>query len=61
MSKVLNRLFDYQRFEGNQELQQVIDSVHSRYTARELELDDMETVYAAGNPVLPKKPEKQEK
>ena len=58
---LLNRLFDYQHFEGNQELQQVIDSVHSRYSARELSLDDMDTVYAAGNPALPKKPEKQEK
>ena len=61
MNMALNRLFDYQRFEGNQELQQVIDSVHSRYPVRELDLDDMETVYAAGNPVLTKKPEKQEK
>ena len=41
---MLNRLFDYQRFEGNQELQQVIDSVHSRYSARELSLDDMDSM-----------------
>ena len=58
---ILNKLFDYQRFEGNRELQQVIDSVHSRYTVRELNPDELETVYAAGSPVLPKKPEKQEK
>ena len=48
MSKVLKQLFDFQRFEGNPELQQVIDSVHARYSRRELSLDDVDMVHAAG-------------
>ena len=61
MSRTLKQLFDFQRFEGNKELQQVIDSVHAKYASRELDLSDMETVYAAGTPDLPDKQEKQEK
>ena len=56
MSKKLKQLFDYQRFEENKELQQVIDSVHARYARRELSLEDMEMVAAAGTPELPEKP-----
>lgn len=48
MENKLKQLFDYQKFEGNADLQQVIDSVHSRYAARELSLDEMEWVSAAG-------------
>jgi hypothetical protein len=47
MSK-LTRLFDYQLFEGNVKLQQVIHSVHERYRAKELSLDDLEMIAAAG-------------
>jgi len=36
MEKKLTQLFGYQRFEGNRDLQQVIDSVHAKYAAREL-------------------------
>ncbi len=60
----LKALFDFQKFERNADLQQVIDSVHSRYSAsrsgrKELSLDDMEWVNAAGQPVqFPKKEEK---
>ena len=50
MEKKLMQLFDYQRFEGNSDLQQMIDSVHARYAARELNLNDLEMVSAAGNP-----------
>ncbi|MCR5296845.1 MAG: hypothetical protein K6E17_05505 [Clostridiales bacterium] len=50
MERKLKQLFDYQKFAGNRELQQVIDSVHARYTARELALEDMEMVAAAGTP-----------
>ena len=50
MEGVLKTLFDYQKFEKNPALQQVIDSVHSRYEVRELTLDDMEWVSAAGIP-----------
>lgn len=60
MERKLRQLFDYQRFEGNRELQQVIDSVHAKYAARELRLDEMEYVAAAGKPDLPKQPKKQE-
>ncbi len=43
-------LFGYQRFEENRSLQQAIDSVHGRYQARELSLDSMDMIAAAGDP-----------
>ena len=59
MEKKLFRLFDYQKFEENPELRQVIDSTHARLKARSLSLEDMEWVNAAGQPVqLPKNEEK---
>ena len=59
MNNTLKKLFDYQRFEGNRELQQVIDSVHARYAVQELNLDDMEMVSAAGIPEMPDQQKKQ--
>ena len=51
MENILKRLFDYQRFEGNAALQQIIHSVHARYTARrQLEPDELEYIAAAGIP-----------
>ena len=50
MEKKLQQLFDFQKFEGNTDLQMIIDSVHSRYAVRELNLDEMEFVSAAGEP-----------
>ncbi len=50
MDNALKRLFDYQKFEGNSDLKSVIDSVHTRYAVRELDLDEMEFVSAAGIP-----------
>ena len=50
MEGKLKALFDYQKFEGNPALQQVIDSVHARFPSRELSLDEMEWVSAAGVP-----------
>lgn len=50
MERKLKALFDYQKFEGNEDLQQIINSVHSRYSVRELSLDEMEWVAAAGEP-----------
>ena len=50
MEGKLKSLFDYQKFEGNPELQSVIDSVHARYAVKELSLDEMEWVAAAGIP-----------
>ena len=52
MEGKLKALFDYQKFEGNSALQSVIDSVHSRYAVKELSLDEMEWVNAAGIPDL---------
>ena len=53
MDNKLKQLFGYQRFAENKDLQQVIDSVHTKYTKRELALDDLEMVNAAGEPDLP--------
>ena len=58
MEKTLKSLFEFQKFEGNPALQQVINSVHARYSvhtrpsARELSLDELEWVAAAGMPGL---------
>lgn len=48
MENRLKKLFDFQRFEGNASLQSVIDDVHARYARKELSLEDMEWVSAAG-------------
>ena len=61
MENKLKQLFGYQRFEGNRDLQQVIDSVHAKYAVRELALDDLEMVNAAGMPELPDKQKDGEK
>ena len=47
MEALLTRLFDFQAFENNRSLRGVIDSVHARYAARELDPDEMEYVSAA--------------
>ena len=51
MEKKLSRLFDFQKFEGNEDLQQVIDTVHARRKLRTLTMDEMEMVNAAGVPM----------
>jgi hypothetical protein len=61
MEKKLKALFDLQKFEENRNLQQVIDSVHAKYAVRELSLDDMEFVAAAGIPELQNKQKNGEK
>ena len=61
MEKKLFRLFDYQKFEGNKDLQQLIDTAHARAQARELSLDDMEWVNAAGEPTPPVKAEERDR
>ena len=59
MENKLFRLFDYQKFEGNKELQRIIDGTHARCQSRSLNLEEMEWVNAAGQPVqLPKNEEK---
>ena len=55
MEKKLRQLFDFQKFAGDPSLQSVIDDVHSRYQTRELSMDEMEFVSAAGMPQLPGK------
>jgi len=61
MENKLKALFDYQKFEGNPALQSVIDSVHSRYAVRELSLDEMEWINAAGEPHPPVKAEEKDR
>ena len=48
MQNTLRKLFDYQKFVKNSDLQAAIDSVHKR--PRELTLDETEWVSAAGAP-----------
>ena len=51
MEKKLRALFDYQKFEQNADLQNVIDRVHARYRtshARMLDDDEADMVQAAG-------------
>ena len=50
MESKLRKLFDFQKFEGNPALQEVIDATHSRYAVQELSLDELEWVAAAGVP-----------
>ncbi len=50
MENRLAKLFDYQKFAGNQRLQAAIDSV--RKSPRELSLDDVELVMAAYAPYV---------
>ncbi len=50
MESKLRKLFDFQKFDGNAELQSIINSTHSRYATRELSMEDMEMVNAAGVP-----------
>ncbi len=52
MERKLAALFDYQKFEGNQDLQKVIDAVHARVARRELTMDELVLVNAAGDPSL---------
>ena len=60
MENTLKRLFDYQRFEDNEDLRSVIDSVHARYAARELSMDEMAGISAAGDPALMPKQDKED-
>ena len=60
MERKLTTLFDYQKFEGNEDLGLLIDSVHARYGMRELSMEDMELVNAAGVTDLPENKRKKE-
>ncbi len=58
METLLKGLFDYQRFEENASLRAVIDSVHSRYAVRDLSMEDLDMISAAGQPDLFRNQEK---
>ena len=55
MERILTRLFDFQKFQKNADLDRLIESVHSRCAIQELSMDDAERVNAAGMPYLPVK------
>ena|GEM_PF-2696150 len=58
MGNKLSSLFDFQKYEKNEKMQAVIDSVHARYAAVRLSDDDVEWVAAAGMPnAAPGKPD----
>ena len=54
MEKLLNRLFDYQKFENNSNLASVVSAVEEKYSItgerRLLSEDELELVSAAGPP-----------
>ena len=60
MERTLTKLFDYQKFEKNADLERLIDSVHARYGMRELALDELEMINAAGTPNRPFKDKKED-
>lgn len=51
MENKLKQMFDYQKFEGNERLQKVIDSTQSKFGTK-LEDDDLEMINAAGSPII---------
>lgn len=55
MENKLKSLFEYQRFEKNAHLQNLIDETLNRYDAVELSEDDLDYVNAAGSSVVPRK------
>ena len=46
---ILSRLFDYQKFEGNEKLAKLIEETESKYGTK-LSLEDLDRVSAAGEP-----------
>ena len=61
MENKLFRLFDYQKFEGNEALRRIIDSTHARCRTKVLSLDEMEWVNAAGQPGQAVRPEEKDR
>ena len=60
MENKLSRLFDYQKFSPNEDLEKVIRDVESRYSLDKYELsdDDLSFVAAAGDISSTKRPDK---
>lgn len=52
MEALLRRLFDYQKFERDPSLQRVIDGITARREARALSDEDVNGLFAAGDPDL---------
>ena len=50
LEKLLEGLFDFQRFERDPALQSVIDEVEERYFHKELSDDELSMLSAAGEP-----------
>ncbi len=50
LEEKISLLFDFQLYEENEDLQSVINAVHSRYGSRQLSDDEAELVAAAGRP-----------
>lgn len=48
---ILSKLFDYQKFEGNEKLAKMIEETESKYGTK-LSLEDLDRVSAAGEPDL---------
>ena len=58
MENKLSRLFDYQKFASNPDLEKVIRGVEEKYSLNKQALfdDDLEFVAAAGDPNISKRP-----
>ena len=48
MENTLKQLFSFQKFEQNESLQKIINDTELRYGLRELSMNEMELVAAAG-------------
>ena len=53
MERLLTGLFDYQRFERDPALQNLIDDTEARYFGAEISDDALDLVSAAGEPFIP--------
>lgn len=49
MEKILSQLFGYQEFERNPHLESLIKDCESRHSMKEISMDDLEGVNAAGS------------
>ena len=57
MDKLLEALFDFQRFERAPALQGLLDEVEERYFSKELSDDALTTLAAAGDPFAARPPD----
>lgn len=52
MESKLRQLFEFQKFQQDLSLQGTIDAVHLIYQSKELSMEDLTGVYAAGTPAV---------